>query len=127
MTSHVGQNKKMRARERGVGLYKKKEHGRGDEAFRAGGWGDRSGMEEREGRCQIVGEDMELREPGPGKHDGREHEPEDGRGCERVGRSGSPGGKARSLRRGCRWRVDRTEEPKPNRPSGAGPDPDRVG
>jgi hypothetical protein len=35
--------------ERGVGLYKKEEHGRGNEEFRAGGGGDRPGMGERGG------------------------------------------------------------------------------
>jgi hypothetical protein len=32
-----------------VGLYKKEEHGRGDEAFRADGGGNRPGMGKREG------------------------------------------------------------------------------
>jgi hypothetical protein len=60
---------------------------------------------------------MEQSKHGAGKHDRRKHESEDGDGCERVGRSGSPGGKAISLRRRFRWRMDWTEEPKPNRSS----------
>jgi hypothetical protein len=32
--SHVGHNKRMKARERAVGLEKKEEHRKGDEAFR---------------------------------------------------------------------------------------------
>jgi hypothetical protein len=38
-------------------------------------------------------------------------------GHELVSESESPDRKARSLRRGCRWRVDWTEEAKPNCPS----------
>jgi hypothetical protein len=69
---------------------------------------------------QAVGEI----DPGWGNVEGvpdlrRKHEPEDGGGCERVGQSGSPDGKARSLRRGCRWRVDWTEEANPDGPSEA--------
>jgi hypothetical protein len=102
VNSHVGHNKRMRARERGDYTRKKNTESEMRHFGQAVGRSTRDGGTWK--RCQIVGGNRNQ---------------QNGGGCERVGQSGSPDGKARSLRRWCRWRVDWTEEANPNRPSEA--------